>query len=418
MGLRSRRWSIMVIAGALAAVTAAGCGGDDDDGGSAAPEGDTTPLKIGASLPLTGEFSEPGKAAQQGYEVWQAMVNDAGGLLGRQVELVIKDDASNQNTVVSDYNALISGDKVDLLLGTFSSLLNLPASAVAERNRMLYVEPAGGNPDIFSRGFKTVFFAQQATADHQGDVWANYIAELPEDKRPKTAAYHTLDDPFTTPTSEGIEAILKPAGVETVYRETYTADTTNFDSIANAVKAKNPDLVVAGTQFEDGVGFLRALGKVNFTPKWLYQTNAPSFGDQYAEGVGAENTEGVFYAVSHSQEATTPGNEEFVAKYLEMFGGDTVPEDAADAYAAGEVLQATVEANKTVEKADQLKLADWLRQNEVETILGPLSWNEDGSPKGEFLIGQWQDGKAEIVLPESAATSDKIIEGYKPGGGN
>ena len=418
MGPRSRRWSIMVIAGALAALTAAGCGGDDDDGGSAAPEGDTTPLKIGASLPLTGEFSEPGKAAQQGYEVWQAMINDAGGLLGRQVELVIKDDASNQNTVVSDYNALISGDKVDLLLGTFSSLLNLPASAVAERNQMLYVEPAGGNPDIFSRGFKMVFFAQQATADHQGDVWANYIAELPEDKRPKTAAYPTLDDPFTTPTSEGIEAILKPAGVETVYRETYTADTTNFDSIANAVKAKNPDLVVAGTQFEDGVGFLRALGKVNFTPKWLYQTNAPSFGDQYADGVGAENTEGVFYAVSHSQEATTPGNEEFVAKYLEMFGGETVPEDAADAYAAGEVLQATVEANKTVEKADQLKLADWLRQNEVETILGPLSWNEDGSPKGEFLIGQWQDGKAEIVLPESAATSDKIIEGYKPGGGN
>ena len=207
------------------------------------------------------------------------MVNDAGGLLGRQVELVIKDDASNQNTVVSDYNALISQDKVDLLLGTFSSLLNLPASAVAERNQMLYVEPAGGNPDIFNRGFKTIFFAQQATADHQGDVWANYIAALPEDKRPKTAAYPTLDDPFTTPTSEGIEAILKEAGVETVYRKTYTADTTNFDSIANAVKAKNPDLVVAGTQFEDGIGFVRALGKVGFTPKWLYQTNAPSFGD-------------------------------------------------------------------------------------------------------------------------------------------
>ena len=172
----------------------------------------TQPLKIGASLPLTGEFSEPGKAAKQGYEVWAATVNESGGLLGRQVELVIKDDASNQNTVVSDYNALISSDKVDLLLGTFSSLLNLPASAVAERNRMLYVEPAGGNPDIFSRGFKMIFFAQQATADHQGDVWANWITELPEDKRPKTAAYPTLDDPFAMPTSEGIEKILKRGG--------------------------------------------------------------------------------------------------------------------------------------------------------------------------------------------------------------
>lgn len=422
MGLRSTRAALFAIAGALALVIGA-CGGDDggDNGsatsgnGAATSTPDAKPLKIGASLPLTGDFSEPGKAAKQGYEVWQAMVNEKGGLLGRKVELVIKDDASNQNTVVSDYNALISGDKVDMLLGTFSSLLNLPASAVAERAQMLYVEPAGGNPDIFKRGFKTVFFSQQATAAHQGDVWARWITELPEDKRPKTAAYPTLDDPFTTPTSEGIEAILKEAGIETVYRETYTADTKNFDSIANAVKAKNPDLVVAGTQFEDGVGFLRSLGKAGFTPKWLYQTNAPSFGDQYAEGVGAENTEGVFYAVSHSQESDTPGNPEFVAKYQEMFGEETVPEDAADAFAAAQVMQATVEANKTVEKADQLKLADWLRANSVPTVLGDLSWNEDGSPKGEYLVGQWQSGKPEIVLPPDAATSDKIVEGYKVG---
>jgi branched-chain amino acid transport system substrate-binding protein len=416
MGIRSTRWTALAIVGALALGVAA-CGGDDEPEGSggAPAQEESKPLKIGASLPLTGEFSEPGKAAKEGYEVWQSMINEKGGLLGRQVELVIKDDASNQNTVVSDYNALISGDKVDLLLGTFSSLLNLPASAVAERAQMLYVEPAGGNPDIFNRGFKTIFFAQQATADHQGDVWANWILSLPEDKRPKTAAYPTLDDPFAGPTSEGIEKILAAGGVETVYRETYTADTKNFDSIANDVKEKNPDLVVAGTQFEDGVGFLRALGKVGFTPKWLYQTNAPSFGDQYAEAVGAENTEGVFYAVSHSQESDTPGNQEFVAKYKEMFGGENVPEDAADAYAAAQVLQATVEANKTVAREDQLKLADWLRANSVPTILGELSWNENGSPKGEFLVGQWQSGTPEIVLPDAAKTSDTIIEGYKPG---
>jgi branched-chain amino acid transport system substrate-binding protein len=413
MEIKSTRWSVAAIAGALALGVAA-CGGGDGGASSGGSTAKTAkPLKIGASLPLTGDFSEPGKAAEQGYKVWQEMINAKGGLLGRKVELVIKDDASNQNTVVSDYNALISGDKVDLLLGTFSSLLNLPASAVAERARMLYVEPAGGNPDIFKRGFKTIFFAQQATAAHQGDVWAKWLVSLPADKRPKTAAYPTLDDPFTTPTSEGIEAILKAAGIKTVYRKTYTADTKNFDSIANAVKSKSPELVVAGTQFEDGVGFLRALSKVGFQPKWLYQTNAPSFGDQYAQGVGAENTEGVFYAVSHSQESDTPGNPEFVAKYQAMFGGDAVPEDAADAYAAAQVLQATVEANKTVEKGDQLKLADWLRSNQVPTVLGDLSWNADGSPKGEFLVGQWQSGKPEIVLPQDAATSKSILEGYK-----
>jgi branched-chain amino acid transport system substrate-binding protein len=401
------------VAAALVAVVAAGCGDDDNGSASSGGGGGGDPIKIGASLPLTGEFSEPGKAAEQGYKVWEALINEKGGLLDRQVQMVIKDDASNQNTIVADYNALISQDKVDLLLGTFSSLLNLPASAVAERNRMLFVEPAGGSPELFSRGFKHLFFAQQATADHQGDVWANYIASLPEGERPTKAAYPTLDDPFAQPTSEGIEKILSAAGIETVYRETYTIDNANFDSIANAIKQRGADLVVNGATFEDGVGLIRALLKVNAEPEWLYQTTAPSLGEQYSKGIGEENTEGVFYAVSHSQESDTTGNAEFVASYQEMFGSEQVPEDAADAFATAQVMQAAVEAVGSID--DQLALADWLRENEVDTILGPLSWNEDGSPRGEFLVGQWQNGKPEIVLPEEAATTEEIVPGWKPG---
>jgi branched-chain amino acid transport system substrate-binding protein len=408
------RWLVLALL-ALAMMVAVGCGDDDDDNGGGGGEGGGPAIKIGASLPLTGEFSEPGKAAQQGYEVWEAMVNEKGGLIdGRQVQMVIKDDQSNQNTIVADYNALISQDKVDLLLGTFSSLLNLPASAVAERNKMLYVEPAGGAPELFDRGFKYLFFAQQATANKQGDVWAKYVTELPEDQRPKTAAYPTLDDPFAQPTSEGIEAILKEAGIETVYRETYTIDNPNLDGIANALKSRNPDVVVHGATFEDGVGMVRALNKANFTPKMLYQTTAPSLGDQYSKAIGEQATEGIFYAVSHSKEANTPGNAEFVAKYREMFGGEEVPEDAADAYAAAQVLEAAVKEVGTIEKDRQIELADWLRENEVETILGPLSWDDVGRPQGEFLVGQWQSGVPEIVLPEAAATSEEIIPEWRP----
>jgi branched-chain amino acid transport system substrate-binding protein len=285
--MRRLRWLIAgLMAVGVLALVATGCGGDDGDGGSASggDSGGGT-IKIGASLPLTGEFSEPGKAAQQGYKVWEAITNENGGLLDRKVQMVIKDDASNQNTIVADYNALISKDKVDLLLGTFSSLLNLPASAVAERGRMLYVEPAGGAPELFERDFKYLFFAQQATANHQGDVWANYIASLPADQRPKTAAYPTLDDPFAQPTSEGIEAILSKAGIKTVYRETYTIDNANYDSIASSIRSKNADVVVNGATFEDGVSLVRSLLKVGFHPKWLYQTSAPSLGDQYAKGI-------------------------------------------------------------------------------------------------------------------------------------
>jgi branched-chain amino acid transport system substrate-binding protein len=398
---RSRLW-FAALALAATALIAAGCGGDDDDSGDS-----SDPMTVGLSLPLTGEFSQPGKAAKQGYELWAETVNEEGGLLDRQVELEIKDDGSDQNTVVADYNALIQKDDVDLLLGTFSSLLNLPASAAAERNRMLYVEPAGGAPEIFERDFQYgPFFTQQATADHQGDLFAEWVLALPENERPKTVAYAVLDDPFTVPVVDALRATFDEAGIENVYDETYPVSTSNFDSIANSIKSENPDLVVNGSQFEDGIGFRRSLTKVGFEPKILFQTNAPSFGKQYSDGVGVENTDGTFFAISHTPDADTPGNAEFVDAFEQKFG-EPPAEDAADAYAAGQVLQAAVEGVGSID--DQLALADWLRENSVETILGPLEWEDTGAPIGEFLIGQWQNGTAEIVLPEDAATSDEII---------
>jgi len=403
-----RSWRAVALA-AVVSLGVAACGNSGNDSSSGDSGGELT---IGASLPLTGDFSEPGKAAKEGYEVWQAMINADGGLLGKQVKLIIKDDASNQNTIVSDYNALISQDNVDLLLGTFSSLLNLPASSVAEKNRMLYVEPAGGSPDMFNRGYQYLFFAQQATADKQGLPFADWVKNLPADQRPKTAAYPTLDDPFAAPNVDGIRQVLEGAGIKTVYKTTYAIDTKNFDSIVAAMKSANPDLVVHGATFEDGVGVTRAMLKSGWTPKMFYETSTPSFADQYVKAIGEENTEGVMYAVSYSPEADTPLNDEFVAQYKKMFGSDIPPEDAADAFAAAQVMQAAVEAVGSI--SDQAKLADWLHANKVNTILGDLSWDDTGAPQGEFLIGQWINGTAEIVLPEDVATA-KAEVGWHPG---
>jgi branched-chain amino acid transport system substrate-binding protein len=295
-----------------------------------------------------------------------------------------------------------------MLLGTFSSLLNLPASTVAERNRKLYVEPAGGAPEIFSRGYKHIFFAQQATADHQGDVFADYILKLPPNERPKTAAYPSLDDPFALPVLQGIREKFEKAGIKTVYRTKYANENTNFDSIANSVKAANPDILLHGATFADGVNFVRAINKVGFSPKYFFQTSAPSFADQYSKGVGVENTEGTFYAVSWDPKASTPGNAEFVKQFNAMFGAGEPAEDAADAFAAAQVMQAAVKAVGSID--DQTKLADWIRGHSVNTILGPLKWDKTGAPQGQFLIGQWQDGHSQIVLPKAAATAKTIVE--------
>src|SRR3954469_6632012 len=341
-GLRRRHVVQGVALAAVAAIGLTACG----DKPSEQAANSTEPITIGISLPLTGDFSQPGGEARRGYEVWRDMVNAKGGLLGRQVRLKITDDASSQDTVVTDYTKLITQDKVDLVLGTFSSLLNFPASAVAEKNGYVFVEPAGGAPDMFTRGFEYLFFAQPATAPHQADVFVDYIKSLPEDQRPKTAAYPTQDDPFTRPVIESMQQQLEALGVKTVYSEVYPADTTNFQTIANTLKNKKPDLIAQGAVFEDGVGLVRSLKQLGYTPKALFQTSAPSNASQYSDGVGEANTEGVFYTVSWHEEASTPKNPEFVKAYGDAYDGASPAEDAADAFAAAETLQAAVEATK------------------------------------------------------------------------
>ena len=390
----------------------AGCSSNKSSGGG----GNTSkPLVIGASLPLSGDFAQPGEASRRGYTIWQEMVNKNGGLLKRQVELKIVDDASDQNTVVSDYNRLISQDKVDLLLGTFSSLLNIPASAVGERNRKVFVCPSCGSPDMFNRGFKNIFFAQPATAVHQADLFAQWVTSLPADQRPKTAAYPMQDDPFAQPVVEGIKEKLEAAGIRTVYSKVYPPDTSNFDTIASDIKASKADVIAQGAVFEDGVGLVRSLIKAGYSPKQMFQTSAPSNGDQYSKGVGVANTEGIFYAVSWSPDAKYPLNQEFLEAYKTKYGG--VPEeDAADAFAAAQVLQAAVQAVGSID--DQSKLSDWLHNNKVDTILGPLSWDDRGAPEQAFILAQWQSGAAQVVLPKEVATSQSIVNPKPNWGGS
>src|SRR5919201_1147243 len=302
-------------------------------------------IKIGISLPLTGRFSEPGTDAMKGYKIWASLVNKGGGLLKKKAVLDIKDDASDQATIVSDYNRLISEDHVDLLLGTFSSFLNLPASSVAEKNHMFFVAPAGGSPALSARHYHFYFFAQQATAPHQGDLFSAWAKRLPASKRPQSVAYPTLDDPFTKPVIDGIRTKLEAAWFKTAY----------------------------------------------------------------SKAIGVKNTSGVMYAVSYASKAKGarfPLNQQFVKAYKKQYKAPIPTEDAADAFAAAQVLQTAV---KKVGKLDQDQMADWLHSHLVHTILGPLSWDSDGAPREAFFLAQWQKGKPQILSPKYIRTTKKII---------
>ncbi len=406
----ARRIRLGTIVGAVAAAMAlAGCGGDDDGGSGGGGEGGDKkdPITIGVSLPLTGDFSEPGKGVERGYKAWAKIVNDSGGLLGRKVELKILDDQSNADRVVSDYEQLIGKDQVDLVFGPFSTRLVVPSARVAEEYGMLFVEPAGAAAEVFEQGFKNLFYAAPAIADDHYNHLADYILALPEDKRPKTVAYAAMDDPFAQGTAYGLKAKLEKAGVKTVANEVYPPNTTDFGSIAAKVANSKADMVVGGSQYQDAVNLIVALQQLNYQPKLAAFSTAPT-NPEFSKAIG-EKTEGILAPTGYTTKAPFPSNKEFVEKYTAQYGNPP-GEDEANAYTTGQVAAAAIKAAGCAEQGEcQKKMVDWLHGNEVETVVGPLKWDAQGRPQSAHMIQQYVDGKIQIVLPEDLKEADFVF---------
>jgi len=381
-------------AGIAAVFLVAGCASTDMSSG-----GDPSrPLLIGASVSLTGDFSDSGKAVQRGYQLWAKTVNATGGILGRQVKLDIVDDASSPSQVVTNYQNLINKDHVDLTFGPFSTLLTIPASQVAERYGYAFLAPAGGGPAVFQQNLHDFFFVQPAPTVQSGDVFVNYLLSLPVDQQPKTAAYAELDDPFAAPLAENIRQKLEAAGVRTVYKQVYPSETMDLMPVMSAIAARHPDLVVGGTQNQDAYSQVKDLVQLKFNPKFLFQSNGANSPSDFPNNVGIANTEGIMTPADWFAGSRAAGSPEFTHDYLEAYGGtaESVDDSSAEAYAVGQVI-ADVAAKTN--QIDNVTITNSLHDGTWPTILGNLSWSENGAPRGQFTLMQWQRGSLLPVYP-------------------
>jgi branched-chain amino acid transport system substrate-binding protein len=362
---------------------------------------------IGASISLTGDLADSGKAVKAGYQLWANMVNAKGGVLGRQVQIKIVDDTSSPTQVVTNYQNLINKDKADLVFGPFSSLLTIPSSQVAKRYGYAFLEPAGGGPAVFAQKLSNLFFVQPAPVVKSGEVFADWVLSLPVDARPKTAAYAELDDPFATPIAENVRARFEAAGISTVYKQIYPAETQDFSPIMAKVVAAKPDVLVSGTQNEDAYSQVKSLVQLKFNPKFLFMSNGANSPAEFPTKVGPGNTAGIVAPGDWFPGSTATGSAEFTAAYLKAYGGtaDTIDNTSAEAYAVGQVLEAVA---KQTGKIDNATIISTLHQGTWPTLLGNLSWDAAGAPNGSFSLIQWQDRKLVPIYPSAVAKATAV----------
>jgi branched-chain amino acid transport system substrate-binding protein len=360
------------------------------------------PIKIGISLSLSGDFSDPGKAVKRGYELWAAYVNAHGGVLGRQVQLKIVDDASNPNQAVTNYQNLITRDHVDLTFGPFSSLLTGPSASVANRYHYAFLEPAGGGPAVFALKLHNLFFVQPAPVVKCGDSFVAYMKTLPASQRPKTAAYPSLDDPFSSPIADAMQSQFAKMGVKTVYKTIYPAETTDMTPIIAKAIAKKPQMIVAGTQSEDAYGQVKALVQAGYNPKFLFFANGANSPTEFPSKVGAKNVNGIFSCSDWTPAAPTSGNKLFVQQYIKKYGGSKfdIDNNSSEAWAVGQLLQLVAKKTGSI---DNQKIITALHSGTWPTIEGNLSWNQYGEPNGQDLLVEWVNGKLLPVFPAKVA---------------
>ncbi len=363
-----------------------------------------TPIKIGVSVSLSGDFSADGKATEQGYQLWADTINKNGGLLGRQVQLNFVSDASSTTQVVTNYQKFISVDHDDLVLGPYSTLLTKPASVVANRYNYAMLEGSGGGPSVFTQGLRNIFDVT-APIVSQMDSFTQYILALPAAQRPTSVAYATEDDPFTQPMIDRARQLLEKGGITTASYQVYPAETTDYTPIAQKVIASHAQLVVLGSMLPDMIAYVQAFKQQHFNPKAIIASAGPDQGAQFTGPIGGSSmAEGIFYPNGWDPSLTTPNNAQMVQAYIAKYGGtaDQISADVAEAYSVGQVLQ---QAATKIHSIDNTKLINELHSGDTfQTVQGDVKFDSTGQNiTGAVYDFQWQKGSVTAVYPADTA---------------
>jgi branched-chain amino acid transport system substrate-binding protein len=379
------------------------------------------PIKIGMSMPQTGGLAGGGKASLLGIEIWRDDVNAKGGLLGRKVELVVYDDKSSASETPALYAKLLDVDKVDLVFAPYATVPTAPIMPLMKQRGMLLM--GNFSFQVNSKVHHDMWFNNAPWGP--ADSWATGFLTLGQKAGGKTMALLSADQEFAQNLATTAREVAKKLNIPIVFDQAYPPSTAEFSSIIRALNAAKPDIVFVASYPPDSAAILKAVNEIGVGDNVKIFGGA-MVGLQFAavmQNLGSLLNGVVNYNTWLPEPSMNfDGTKAFFEKYTKRAVEAKVDPLgfylAPYGYAMGQMIEEAVTATKSL---DQKALAKFIRENTHKTIVGPITYAEDGEWKesstleAQFRgvkdkdIDQFRSaGKQVILFPDRLKTGDLI----------
>jgi branched-chain amino acid transport system substrate-binding protein len=359
-------------------------------------------IKLGCAMSFTGAQNRTGKLYVDSYKYAVEAINKAGGVKvgGKhyKLKLVFYDDESKPTESSKLVEKLISEDKVNFLLGPYSSGITIPDSIVARRYRVPMIEGGGASGKIFSEGNKYIF----GTLPQAGDYFASTLEFLKEMKPfAKKVAIIYADDKFDLSVAEGTLPKAKEMGYDVAIYEKYTEGASDFSSVLTKVKSDGINAVLVAGHTEEAINFVQQAKELNVSPYILSLTVGPSEAD-FRKALG-KDANYVYGVASWSTQMNFPGyifkdTATFVKNFKKKFGYDP------DYHNASAIADIAIykDAIERAGSLDREKVRDAIASTNLSTIYGKVTFMKNGQINGTSVVLQILNGEVQQVFPNAA----------------
>ena len=363
-------------------------------------------IKIGEINPLSGKLAKQGLEIHQGVELAIAEVNEVGGIEGRMVELISRDDQSQPDVAISRAEELCGLKKVLALTGGYVDFLVGPISEVAKKYRIPYVASASLQKELTQRD--NPYFFRVATLNGFVEPLCDFLFEC---LRPQRLAILHAATPGATEFARDLESCLKSRSIEVRLMEKFRPGTPDFSPLIGKLSSLKIDVIVFGGFFVDHLLMVRQLKENRVHPKAYIGPFGIAY-DSFISEMG-DDAEFLYSTCAWNPGITQPGTEKaseaFVHRFRSMFHrqpNTTNMHGYTSTRALLASMQQVLRQNKSLNGPN---IRQALAELDIVLPMERLSFDEQGDPRHyQHLVVQIQNGRLVAVYPAGRATGPVI----------